>query len=176
MFVFREKIPAYAIHSMDMIVSHIGRRRLEDFQNDSAIHPTPDDRFSCSNSAQHGALRRASSEGACTDTWQYYVLPCVYKTCESNVAITMPNYDGDDELVGCTSVMCCSQYFTTCDFNGECVEPLLRRPEVRARVAQVAETARVLVADCKGRYVPYEGLSFRNNVRAAEIVNEHILR
>jgi hypothetical protein len=84
---------------------------------------------------------------------------------------------GGSEHYSCGAVICCGQRFTDCNFDGgDCFFIRVKNPEVRKRLDQVADTSRILVADCRGRYALYEPGSGRRSVRDSVFVNDHILR
>ena len=67
---------------------------------------------------------------------------------------------------------------TSCDLGTDC--GFLKSAEVRARVDEIATTSTVLVADCKGRYSPYDAhhtpQTDKTVSRDSVLVDDRILR
>jgi hypothetical protein len=119
-----------------------------------------------------GAPCRAQNN--CAESMKQTTYPCVYRSCSSHITVNTP--EGERALfVACEPVECCQQLFTDCYFDGNACSQA-RDPLVRERVAQVAATSRVLVADCGGRYVLYDPRPGRGRGGDSVLVNEHILR
>ena len=79
--------------------------------------------------------------------------------------------------MSCDSVPCCRQLFSDCYPNGvDCRDFRVRSSAVRERLDDLAKTSRVLLADCKGHYVPYESGSESITPQFSELVNDHVLR
>lgn len=120
----------------------------------------------------YGALCRADQ--ACGEYVMETTYPCIYKSCSSHITVYWPAGERVDHYT-CGPVECCQQFFTSCYDDGlPCSQ--VRDPAVRERVAQVAATSRVLVADCRGRYVLYEPQADWGRTRHTVLVNEHVLR
>src|ERR1700739_4959766 len=84
---------------------------------------------------------------------------CIYQTCKSSVVVETPvdNGGGNQQHVSCDSVPCCKQFFSDCYLDGqECRFVRVHSPAVREALNDLANTSRVMVADCRGRYALYE--------------------
>ena len=120
-------------------------------------------------------LGGAVCSAQCGDRVIYTRLPCVEgTTCRSEVFIGTVT-GGDLYYESCESVSCCGKLFSSCDLDGGSCS-LLKDPVARERIAKFAETSRVLVADCTGRYTRYAPRPARYNVAGDFIVDERILR
>ena len=76
--------------------------------------------------------------------------------CSEDVVVNIPNGSEYGLYIHCGSIDCCGQLFTTCGGQGNCEPVKLRPPEVKERLTQLSRTSDVLVADCSGRYGPYD--------------------
>jgi hypothetical protein len=119
-----------------------------------------------------GTLCRADQ--ACGETAHQTTFDCVYRGCSESVTVETPFGERVD-FFKCGYVSCCQQLFTTCyDLGLPCTQ--IKDPAVRERVAQVAAGSRVLVADCRGRYVLYEPQADWGRTRHTVLADEHALR
>jgi hypothetical protein len=118
-----------------------------------------------------GAVCRAQ---LCGEEMKQTIFSCVYESCSDSVTTSTPF--GDRILfVSCEAVECCKQLFTTCYFTGDSCSQVVDAA-LRERLAQVAASSRVLVADCRGHYALYEPRPSRGQKYDSVLVNEHILR
>jgi len=76
--------------------------------------------------------------------------------CSEDIYLTIPSGGQYGLNVVCGGFSCCGQLFTSCGGQGNCEAVKVRPPEVKARLTQLSLTSDVLVADCRGRYGPYE--------------------
>jgi len=73
---------------------------------------------------------------------------------------------------------CCGQLFSSFTAGGGCNPGIMKKPGVREEVARLSATADLLVADCKGRYVPYSAPTTYHAAaaRRLELADERVLR
>jgi hypothetical protein len=121
----------------------------------------------------------AFCQAQCVDSWESQEIHCVDENGgQCYVDVQTPGPPSEYGVIPeCSGVDCCGQLVTTCEGNSNCVPELLRRADVRGRLKKVAADSDVLVADCKGQYVPYAAIhtavaSHRSN----NFINDHILR
>lgn len=111
----------------------------------------------------------------CADTLVQTTYPCVYKSCSEQVTAFTPYGPRGSLEFTCGPIACCQQLFTSCLFTGNTCDQVMG-PEERRRVAEVAATSKVLVADCGGRYALFEAGPNRSNGRNSALIDENILR
>jgi len=113
----------------------------------------------------------------CTNNIVYTTYKCYYSTtCKGAVTVGRPDKGDGPFHYSCTSVDCCQQLFADCDTDGDCADAVLANPEVRKEITDIATTATVLVADCRGRYVVYDPDTRRARIHPADLLEERVLR
>ena len=129
-------------------------------------------------------LQATSSAQICSSSFSTQEFECHGpEGCDGDVYVTIPSGGQYGLNVVCGSISCCGQLFTTCNGNGGCEPTKLRPREVKERLSELSRTSEILVADCSGRYGPYEPLSLpvvarptRSRAHTLEALNDHILR
>ena len=97
--------------------------------------------------------------------------------CSDSVEVVIPEESQDGQRVDCSSTSCCGQLITTCGGVGGCQDEIMKKPGVREQVAELAATSEVLVAGCKGRYVPYIAPVYQANGRwRPALLDDRVLR
>lgn len=99
--------------------------------------------------------------------------------CSEEIYLSIPSGGQYGLNIICSGFSCCGQLFTSCGGQGACEAVKLRPPEVKARLTQLSLTSEVLVADCSGRYGPYEpsrGAVAAKRRRSLAAVSDRILR
>lgn len=115
--------------------------------------------------------------GQCADGFNTTEIHCYGPDdCEDVVPINYPNESQDGVVVSTYAVECCGQLITSSFGSGNCEPLALRSPNVRRQLAELAQVAEVLVADCRGRYVLYSPTPGRTARRGLALVDDHILR
>jgi hypothetical protein len=111
----------------------------------------------------------------CGDHVTYTKLECVTKTCKSFVFAGFVS-GGDLYYESCSAEDCCGQLITTCSLDGGDCAGAVRDPAARKRIAEFAESSRVLVADCKGHFGLYASPPAEDHFGADAVVSERVLR
>jgi hypothetical protein len=91
---------------------------------------------------------------SCAESITYQNLRCRTQTCQDSWLLGTP-HGGELSQVECEPQDCCGQIVSFCTLGDDCGGLALKDPAVRERVARAAAKSRILVADCKGRYVVY---------------------
>ena len=71
---------------------------------------------------------------------------------------------------------CCGQLFSSFTAGGNCNPEILKKPGVKRQIARLAATSDLLVADCKGHYVPYDPSADSVPTGQYLALAEHVLR
>ena len=95
-----------------------------------------------------------SAQQNCAELLKRITEECYYGTCHGSVTIDVPIGFGH-VYYETRSVECCKQLITDVNQNGSC-ENLLALAGIEEQVERLAAVSDVLVADCAGRYVPYQ--------------------
>lgn len=104
--------------------------------------------------------------GQCANGFSEMTINCAGPHgCTDSVPIFIPDESQDGVRVVCGAVSCCGQLLTSCLGEGGCQDEIMKKPGVRDQVAELAATSKVLVAGCKGRYVPYIAPVYQANGR-----------
>jgi len=113
----------------------------------------------------------------CADDFHYTSLHCFGPNgCHSAVTygIAIP---GAEVSVGVRSLSCCGQLFSDEFDAGPCegVRVLLAQPGVMEQITRLTAISHVVVADCRGRYVPYHGASLSAPREVGSPLDDHAL-
>ena len=94
----------------------------------------------------------------CTDGFQENVLSCTDgEGCNDRVATFCPNDSQYGVTFQCDAEECCGELLTSCFTNGGGCEPeILKQPEFKKELDQLALVSDLLVEDCAGHYVAYQ--------------------
>ena len=121
---------------------------------------------------------RAQSAG-CATQFAPFLVPCHAYGCSSSVVVDFPTGGGSGgTAVYYDTVFCCGVPILSYFAEGLCWATELRRPEVQERLASLAERSRLLVSNCKGRYVTYDSMLVGGASRLPKkrpLLDEHVL-
>jgi hypothetical protein len=97
----------------------------------------------------------ALSAAQCEDSYTRVTLQCDDNAgCHDLVTFDHPN-EGFTNAYSISVIDCCGQLFTDTTVTGPCDADMVQ-PAIRKEVARLAAMSDVLVADCRGHYVPYD--------------------
>lgn len=116
----------------------------------------------------------------CADNFNAVDVHCVYRTCDRQIDVWIPNENGYGSMgIGCDSEDCCGQLVTTCFPSGPCENA--KRAGVTAgmlkHLAQLSPESDFLVASCNGHYEPFRSTPPKIGRPASlALLNDHVLR
>lgn len=110
----------------------------------------------------------------CASSWNFLQINCSSNSCSSSVIISYPNAGQDGVPILRTVAYCCGQGWATAyPGQGGCHVTELKTPKSQERLARLAKTSEILIANCSGQYVLYSDAHAR---RERTFINDHILR
>jgi hypothetical protein len=100
----------------------------------------------------------------CESNYERITLQCADNAeCHDFVILDMP-IEGFVYKYTTNVLNCCGQLFTDTNMSGSCDADIVQ-PAIRKQVERLAATSDVLVADCRGHYVPYDSTAKTVQVR-----------